>query len=91
MTHISPPGKKNNRSSLLSLENNYRRANGGAKLLTIRKLKSVYYNIIGPLFFQSTVPMLVLCERITEPIIIFYRFDEISTEIWVISKTDFNN
>ena len=42
MTHISPPGKKNNRSSLLSLENNYRHANGGAKLLTIRKLKSVY-------------------------------------------------
>ena len=48
MTHISPLGKKNNRSSLLSLENNYRHANGGAKLLTIRKLKSVYkkiYNI----------------------------------------------
>ena len=42
MTHISPPGKKSNRSSLLSLENNYRHANGGAKLLTIRKLKSVY-------------------------------------------------
>ena len=42
MTHISPLGKKNNRSSLLSLENNYRHANGGAKLLTIRKLKSVY-------------------------------------------------
>ena len=46
MTHISPPGKKNNRSSLLSLENNYRHANGGAKLLTIRKLKSVYINIV---------------------------------------------
>ena len=44
MTHISPLGKKNNRSSLLSLENNYRHANGGAKLLTIRKLKSVYIN-----------------------------------------------
>ena len=42
MTHISPPGKKNNRSSLLSLENNYRHANGGAKTLTIKKLKSVY-------------------------------------------------
>ena len=42
MTHISPPGKKNNRSSLLSLENNYRHANGGAKTLTIIKLKSVY-------------------------------------------------
>ena len=42
MTLISPLGKKNNRSSLLSLENNYRHANGGAKLLTIRKLKSVY-------------------------------------------------
>jgi len=42
MTHISPLGKKNNRSSLLSLENNYRHANGGAKLLTIRKLKSIY-------------------------------------------------
>ena len=33
---------KYNRSSLLSLENNYRHANGGAKLLTIRKLKSAY-------------------------------------------------
>ena len=42
MTHISPPGKKNNCSSLLSLENNYRHANGGAKTLTIKKLKSVY-------------------------------------------------
>ena len=42
MTHISPLGKKNNCSSLLSLENNYRHANDGAKLLTIRKLKSIY-------------------------------------------------
>ena len=31
MTHISPPGKKYNRSSLLSLENNYGHANAGAK------------------------------------------------------------
>ena len=42
MTHISPPGKQNNRSSVFSLENNYRHANGGAKTLTIKKLKSVY-------------------------------------------------
>ena len=46
MTHISPPGKKNNRSSLLSLENNYRHANGGAKTLTIKKLKSGYNGYI---------------------------------------------
>ena len=44
MSHSSPQGMKYNRSSLLSLENNYRHANGGAKLLTIRKLKSVYLN-----------------------------------------------
>ena len=50
MFHISPAGKKNNRSSLLSLENNYRHANGGAKTLTIKKLKSVY------LFRRITVP-----------------------------------
>ena len=42
MSHFSPPGMKYNRSSLLSLENNYRHANGGAKTLTIKKLKSVY-------------------------------------------------
>ena len=42
MTHISPPGKKNNRSILLSLENNYRHAIGGAKTPTIKNLKSVY-------------------------------------------------
>ena len=47
MSHFSPPGMKYNRSSLLSLENNYRHANGGAKTLTIRKLKSVY---IGRVF-----------------------------------------
>ena len=47
MTHISPPGKKNNRSSLLSPENNYRHANGGAKTLTIKKLKSVYKLYVG--------------------------------------------
>ena len=45
MTHICPPGKKNYRSSVLSLENNYRHANGGAKTLTIKKLKSVYIKI----------------------------------------------
>ena len=42
MSHSSPQGMKYNRSSLLSLENNHRHANGGAKLLTIRKLNSVY-------------------------------------------------
>ena len=42
MSHFSPPGMKYNRSSLLSLENNYRHANCGAKTLTIKKLKSVY-------------------------------------------------
>ena len=42
MSHSSPPGVKYNRSSLLSLENNYRHANDGAKTLTIKKLKSVY-------------------------------------------------
>ena len=44
MSHSSPQGMKYNRSSLLSLENNYRHANGGAKLLMIRKLKSIYMN-----------------------------------------------
>ena len=47
MSHSSPPGMKYNRSSLLSLENNYRHANGGAKTLTIKKLKSVYYPVIS--------------------------------------------
>ena len=46
MTHISPPGKQNNRSSVSSLENNYRHANGGAKTLTIKKLKFVYITIM---------------------------------------------
>ena len=36
MSYSSPPGMKNNRSSLLSLENNYRHTNGGAKRLTIK-------------------------------------------------------
>ena len=44
--------KKNNRSSLLSLENNYRHANGGAKLLTIRTLKSVYKDTWPMGFFK---------------------------------------
>ena len=42
MSHSPPPGMKYNRSSLLSLENNYRHVNGGAKTLTIKKLKFVY-------------------------------------------------
>ena len=58
MSHFSPPGMKYNRSSLLSLENNYRHANGGAKTLTIKKLKSVYFstamkNIFGNQGFQQ--------------------------------------
>ena len=46
MSHSSPPGMKYDRSSLLSIENNYRHANGGAKTLTIKKLKSVYITIM---------------------------------------------
>ena len=39
MTQFSHPGKKYNRSCLLSLENNARYANVGAKTLTIKKLQ----------------------------------------------------
>ena len=52
MTHISPPGKKNNRSSLLSLENNYRHANGGAKTLTIKRLNSVYNSRVKQIWLK---------------------------------------
>ena len=55
MTHISPPGKKKNRSSLFSLENDYRHANGGAKTLTIKKLKSVYTMLIQHCIIQCNV------------------------------------
>ena len=53
MSHFSPPGMKYNRSSLLSLENNYRHTNGGAKTLTIKKLKSVY--MIYRTFFRILI------------------------------------
>ena len=63
MTHSSPQGMKYNRSSLLSLENNYRHANGGAKLLTIRKLKSIYImgkNLTFEIIYVTWVLKLVL-------------------------------
>ena len=58
MSHSSYPGMKYNRSSLLSLENNYRHANGGAKTLTIKKLKSVY--MIFAIFPKMAVPIMAI-------------------------------
>ena len=49
MTLFSHARKKYNRWCLLSLENNSRHTNDGAKTLTIKKLKSVYY-----VLFQTT-------------------------------------